>query len=164
MGSYVPLLLVHLDYSPLFTGIAVSVAGVGGIVGSVVVGRADAVRQRLWLPVMPVIVGGGLVAMVATGSSTVLTLAALFAVGVASGAQRILSPAIASDAVAPAEKGDALVITGTFRAASLVAAPALVAAAIPPLGLVWAMAVAGAALGATSLPTALLLRHDGPKA
>ena len=68
-----------------------------------------------------------------------------------------LAPAMATLAATPDEQGDALALTGTFRAAALLASPAAVGAMLSVVALPAAVVLLGAGLG---LP-GLLLGHAG---
>ena len=78
---------------------------------------------------------------IALGPPVLAVYAALLIVGgAASGTATTLGPALASLAAGPHEQGDALALSGTFRAAALFVAPALVSAAVATLGIGSALA------------------------
>jgi MFS family permease len=103
--------------------------------------------------------------IVVTGIATALTaplawnaaLSALVLVfsGVAAGAIQVLGQATAAESVHPEERGDAIAVTGTFRAAALFAGPLAVAGLVLVVPLAPAVALVGAAM---TVP-AVGLRH-----
>jgi predicted MFS family arabinose efflux permease len=159
LTSYVPVALVAARQTPSTVGLLVSVANGAALLGALVAAR---VRQR-WS--RPVVLGG----IVATGASTALTAAlagsvalsaAVLAVsGVAAGILQVLGLAMASEAVHPEERGDAIAVSGTFRAAALFAAPLAVAGLVVVLPLAPAVALVGAAM---TVPAVGLRRRNVP--
>jgi MFS family permease len=89
-----------------------------------------------------------------------LVVLALTLSGLGAGALQTLGPAVATQAVHPEERGDAIALAGTFRAASLLATPLAVAALVAVLPLAGALAVVSAGM---ALPGALT-RRIGPRA
>jgi MFS family permease len=71
--------------------------------------------------------------------------------GLGAGALQTVGPAVATDAVHPEERGEAIAAAGTFRAAALFAAPLAIAGAITVVPLAAAMAVVGVAIAAPAL-------------
>jgi len=103
-------------------------------------GRAR-IGRRL---VLAAVVVAGALAGIALGPPILAVYAVLLIVGgAASGTSTTLGPALASLAAGPHEQGDALALSGTFRAAALFVAPAIVSAAVATMGI-------GAALAALS--------------
>ena len=76
-----------------------------------------------------VVVGLALAAIAVAPPGLLLYAVLLIVGGAASGLVTTLGPALASLAAGPDEQGDALALTGTFRAGALFAAPPLVGAA-----------------------------------
>jgi MFS family permease len=152
LGSYVPLALEQAGQSPSMIGVLVSVATGASIAGTGLVGRVRGrwVRRSLVLGVIATGVGTGVVGFVAAAS--VWVGAALAVSGIGAGVLQTVGPAVATDAVRPHERGDAVAATGTFRAAALFLAPFGVAGivAAAPVGL--ALGVAGVLM---SLPAFL---------
>ena len=71
--------------------------------------------------------------------------------GIASGAVTTLGPAMASQAATVDEQGDALALSGTFRAAALLVSPAAVGALLGVVMLPAAMVALGVGLGLPGL-------------
>jgi hypothetical protein len=68
----------------------------------------------------------------------------------------VLGLAVASDAVHPEERGEAIAVSGTFRAGALFAAPLAVAGLVVVLPLAPAVALVGAAM---TVPAVALRRR-----
>lgn len=161
LGSYVPVALDAARQSASSIGILVSVANGAALVGAAVAAR---VRSRWSRRVV-------LLGMVATGVTTaftaavashlVLSAAVLALSGLAAGLIQVLSLATASDAVHPEERGEAIAVSGTFRAGALFAAPLAVAGMVVVLPLGAAVAVVGAAM---TIPALALRRRVADEA
>jgi MFS family permease len=157
LSSYVPVALDAARQSATTIGVMVAVANAAQLLGTALAGR---VRPHRAVRVL-------LAGIVATGAATALTaavawsapLAALVLVvsGVAAGAVQVLGPALAAESVHPEERGEAIAVTGTFRAAALLAAPLAVAGMVVVVPLTPAIAVVGAGM---TLP-AIVLRNRG---
>jgi MFS family permease len=80
-----------------------------------------------------------------------LAAAVLALSGLGAGALQTVGPAVATDAVHPEERGEAIAATGAFRAAALFGAPLAVAGAIAVAPLAAAMAVTGVILALPAL-------------
>jgi MFS family permease len=103
--------------------------------------------------------------IVVTGVATALTAAlawnaglsavVLLLSGIAAGAIQVLGQATAAESVHPEERGDAIAVTGTFRAAALFAAPLAVAGLVAVVPLAPAVALVGAAIAVPAIG----LRH-----
>ena len=149
LGSYVPLALHHARHSSLTVGILVAVANAAAIVGAWLVARIES--EPLMLRALRIGTPVTGLAVAATGplaSSALLAGVALTVSGIAAGALQTIGPALASDAVHQEERGEAIAVTGAWRAASLFVAPLATA------GLVAAVPI-GAAMLATGLVIAL---------
>jgi MFS family permease len=154
LTSYVPVALDAARQSATTIGVLVAAANGAQLLGTALAGR---VRAHLTVPAL-------LVGILATGVATAFTaavagsppLAALVLVvsGVAAGAVQVLGPALAAESVHPQERGEAMAVTGTFRAAALLTAPLAVAGMVVVVPLTPAIAVVGAGM---TLP-ALALR------
>lgn len=151
LSSYVPVALDAARQSASTIGVLVSVANGAALVGSAVAAR---VAPR-WSS--RVVLGG----MVVTGLTTALTAAlashlilsavVLAASGLAAGTLQVLSLAMASDSVHPEERGEAIALSGTFRAAALFAAPLAVAGMVVVLPLAPAVAAVGVVMTVPAL-------------
>jgi predicted MFS family arabinose efflux permease len=156
LTSYVPVALDQGRQSASTIGALTSLANGAYLVGSAASGR---VRGRWATPlVLSSIVLTG-VATAATGafaSYTGLAATVLIISGLAAGPLHVLGPAIASESVHDQERGEAIAVSGTFRAAALFGAPLAVAGLVAVIPLAPAMAVVGAAM---TVPAARLRRH-----
>ena len=136
-------------------GALVALANGASLVGSALAGRVP----RRWSA--RTVLGGIVVTGIATAlMATLAWNAALSAVvlllsGVAAGAIQVLGQATAAESAHPEERGDAIAVTGTFRAAALFAGPLAGAGLVAFLPLAPAVAVVGAAM---TVP-AIGLRH-----
>jgi MFS family permease len=142
LSSYVPIALSeHLSETAI--GALVAVSNAAGLVGS---GAAGRVRQRAmgrWLAALTLCTGLATSLVASVASQPVLVGAALAIAGLGAGALQTLGPAIVADAVHPEERGDAIAVTGTFRAAALFASPLGIAGLITVAPLSVAMGVLG---------------------
>lgn len=150
LSSYVPVALDAARQSASTIGALVSVANAASLVGAAAAGR---VRRRPAAVVLGGIVVTGLAtaATAALAGSVALSALVLAVSGLAAGALQVLGPAIASDAVHPEERGDAIAVTGTFRAAALFAAPLAVAGLVVVAPLAPAVALVGVVMTAPAV-------------
>jgi MFS family permease len=159
LGSYVPVALAAAHQSSTTIGALVSVANAASIAGAGAVGR---VRQS-WISLsyaIGTLATGLATAAVALFASTGWAAGVALAIsGLGAGALQTIGPAIASDAVHPEERGEAIAIIGTFRAAALFVGPLAVAALILTAPLSLAMATAGALMTVPVLSTRRLKHH-----
>jgi MFS family permease len=155
LSSYVPVALDAARQSASTIGVLVALANFAALVGAPLAARVP----HRWS--VRVVLGGILV----TGLTTALTAAVawnaglsavvLLLSGVAAGAIQVLGQATAAESVHPEERGDAIAVTGTFRAAALFAAPLAVAGLVVVLPLAPAVALVGAAFAVPAVG----LRH-----
>jgi MFS family permease len=160
LTSYVPVALDQARQSSSTIGALVAAANGAALVGTAISGRLP----RRWTS--RVLVGG----IVLTGIATALTAAVAWSValsalvlvvsGVAASIVQILGPASAAESVHPQERGEAIAVSGTFRAGALLAAPLAVAGLVVILPLSPAIALVGAGM---TLPALVLRRRPaGP--
>ncbi|SEK91282.1 Predicted arabinose efflux permease, MFS family [Blastococcus sp. DSM 46786] len=157
LTSYVPLALDQARQSATTIGALVAAANGASLVGTAVAGR---VRGRWTTPVLGagiLLTGVATALAAAVAESVALSALVLVVSGIAAGAVQVLGPAIAAEAVHPEERGEAIAVSGTFRAAALFAAPLAVAGMVVAVPLTPAMAVVGVGM---VLP-ALALRRRG---
>lgn len=143
LSSYVPVALVEARQSATTVGLLVTVANAASVAGAWLSGRLHGAR----------LAQGFAVGVLATGLATAMTgwvagvpwLAgvALAVSGVGAGAIQVVGPAVAAEAVHPEERGEAIAVTGTFRAAALFLSPLAVAGMVAMVPLSLALAVAG---------------------
>jgi MFS family permease len=164
LGSYVPVALSAARLSSTTVGVLVAVANAAALVGSAVVGR---LTQRA-LPrafVVGVLAAGLATSVVAVVAERPWLVAAALAVsGLGAGALQTIGPAVASDAVHPEERGEAIAAAGTFRAAALLLSPLGLAALLGVLPLAGAMGLTGAAMLLPAGTAGRLRRHLDPAA
>jgi MFS family permease len=165
LGSYVPVALTSAHQASTTIGILVAVANAASLAGAGIVGRI----RREWIVWSYAV--GAVAAGVGTGVVTVLAAspwaaAVVLAVsGLGAGALQTVGPAVATDAVHPEERGEAIAVTGTFRAGALFLGPLAVAGLLTVAPLALAMGAAGAlitlpALGARRLDHHMRLLHS----
>jgi hypothetical protein len=136
VGSYIPVLLVAGGFGAGAVGLAVSVSEAAGAVVLALVRGLSPVRAARLVRRAAVVLPIVLVAIALGPAVLPVYLVLLVAGGATSGTLTALAPAVASAAATPAEQGDALAISGAFRAGALLVAPATVGGllAVVPLG------------------------------
>ncbi|WP_314176487.1 MFS transporter [Streptomyces winkii] len=159
LGSYVPVVLVHAGHAAAVVGALVSVANASSLAGSVVIGRTGRAGLARAFAIGTVATGGALALFAVLAGSAVAAGIALGISGIGAGALQTLGPAIASDAVHPEERGDAIAAAGTFRAAALFAVPFGAAGLVAVLPVSASLAIAGAAIGVPALAVRRLREH-----
>lgn len=159
LTSYVPVVLTGAGLGPSIVGGLLALADLATVVSAAVLIRLTPSRTRelVELSVIVCCVGLALVAFLA--GEPVAVAVAIAAGGAGSGVLTTMGPALASDAVAPNERGDAIAATGTFRAAAHLVTPAGVAAALSVLALPVALGVAAITLAAPVIATGVRARQ-----
>jgi predicted MFS family arabinose efflux permease len=156
LGSYVPVALDAARQSPTTIGALISVANAAALVGAVIAARVRqswTTRVVLW----GIVVTGVTTGLTAALAGHVLLSAVVLATsGISAGVLQVLGLAVASDAVHPEERGEAIAVSGTFRAGALFAAPLAVAGLVVVLPLAPAVALVGAAM---TVPAVALRRR-----
>jgi len=158
LGSYVPAALERAGQSPTTVGALVSVANAAQIVGSAVVRWVQARNTHIVFGASMLATGIATGTTAAVAGSVPLAVAALGVSGIGAGVLQVIGPASATDAVHPEERGEAIAVTGTFRAGALLAAPLGVAGLILVMPLAGAMALVGIVMAAP----VLLVRNAVP--
>lgn len=156
LGSYVPVIGVTVGLGPAGIGWLITASEAAGLVGTVALRRVSATSIQPVVRLAALSTAGALAALalsaVASGPWVVAAFALALAVGgVANGASTSLAPALANLAAGAEEQGDALALSGTFRAGALLAAPAsvsllLAVLTVPAAVLVVALVVAAPGL------------------
>lgn len=159
LSSYVPVALEAARHTALTTGVLISVANLAQLVGSGVVGRLRAAGLVRVFAAGVLAAGLGTAAVGLLAADAVLTAIALGVSGLGAGAIQTIGPAVATEAVHPQERGEAIAATGAFRAAALFAAPLGAAAVVTlaPVGL--ALAAGGALIAAPAVFSRRLAAH-----
>lgn len=128
VGSYVPVILVGAGIGSVGIGWLITASEGAGTVALVTLRGVRGERiGRIVRPAAAVVLVM-LVALAVVPGDVATYAVLLVAGGAASGTVTTLAPAMASLAAGPHEQGDALSLSGTFRAAALFAAPASVGA------------------------------------
>lgn len=157
LTSYVPVALDAAGQSATTVGALISVANGAQLLGTGLSGRVRAQLTVRALFAGIVVTGAATALTAAVAGNTVLAAVVLAVSGAAAGAVQVLGPALAAESVHPEERGDAIAATGTFRAVALFAAPMAVAGMVALVPLTPAIAVVGAGM---TLP-AFALRRRG---
>jgi MFS family permease len=159
LSSYVPVALVEAKNTSTSVGALVAIANAASLIGSFAVSRLSTRGFARYFAAGTIATGVSVAAVGLVAHSVVLAAVVLLVSGLGAGGIQTLGPAIASDAVHPQEKGEAIAATGTFRAAALFAAPIGVAGMVTVLPLAACLAVVGALIALPSLTTPGLRRQ-----
>lgn len=151
LTSYVPVALDAARQSATTVGTLVAVANGASLLGAAAAGRVRRVRSSAVLLGAVVATGVATALTAAVASHVVLSAVVLAVSGLGAGALQVLGPALAAESVHPQERGDAIAVSGTFRAAALFTAPLAVAGLVVVLPLGAAVAVVGAAMTGPAL-------------
>lgn len=148
LDSYVPVALSLAGQSATVIGILASAANAAVLLGSAASGwiRSKGIKPSLAIGALTT--GLGLAAAGPLAPLAVAAGVALAISGIGAGILQTVGPAIAADYVHPEERGDALALTGTYRAVALFLAPLGMA------GMVTVAPVTAAVLTAGLLTTA----------
>jgi MFS family permease len=159
LSSYVPVALAQAGRSSSTVGFLVSSAHAASLVGALVAGRLRwrGLAAAFGLGVLATGLSIAVVALVAEWTFAVA--AALIISGLGAGCLQTMGPAIASDAVHPQERGEAIASVGMFRAASSFAAPLVVAGIVTALPISAGLAVIGLAIALPAVRTRALRDH-----
>ena len=164
LGSYVPVALDAASQSASVIGALMSVANAASLAGAGAVARLRGPGTRRVF-VAATLACGVSTALVAFASGSALLAAALLAVsGLGAGALQTVGPALATDAVHPDERGDAIAVAGTFRAGALFGSPLIVAGLLGAIALGPAMALVGAVIATPALMARHIARPTGAAA
>ncbi|WP_254303550.1 MFS transporter [Rhodococcoides kyotonense] len=123
LDSYVPLALSLAGQPAAVIGILLSIANAAVLVGSTVSGWVRSRGVRASLVIGMIMTGLGLAAVGPFAGLTAPVAIALAISGIGAGVLQTVGPAIAAEKVHPEERGDALALTGTFRATALFLSP-----------------------------------------
>jgi MFS family permease len=143
VSSYVPVALTHAGQSSTTVGALVSVANGASVVAAGAVARVRGSATPVVFAIGVLATGIGTAVVAAVAGSALLAAAALAVSGLGAGALQTIGPAVATDAVHPEERGEAIAAAGAFRAAALFGSPLAVAGLIAVLPLTGAMALVG---------------------
>lgn len=144
LSSYVPVALDAARVSTGLIGILVSIANATQLAGSAVVARMGARALARSLVAGAVMAGLGIGVVGFVASSPVLAGLALSVSGLGAGVLQTAGPAVAAESVHPQERGAVMAVSGTFRAAALMASPLAAAGLVAVTPVSVALAVSGA--------------------
>ncbi|HYN69831.1 MAG TPA: MFS transporter [Candidatus Eisenbacteria bacterium] len=151
VGSYIPVILVGAGLGPIAIGWLITASEGAGMVALVALRSIRGASIRRALRLAAAIVVAALIGIALAPASLAVYAVLLLAGGAAGGAVTTLAPALVSLAAGEQEQGDALALSGTFRAAALLGAPASVGLLLSALSLPGAMIVLAASLGGSGL-------------
>ena len=136
MDSFVPVVLEGARYSSTAIGALVSVSNGAAVLGALAVGRIRRAVSPVMYSSTMIATAAGMGAIGLVADAMPAAVVALAVSGFAAGMLQTLSPAIAALSVPPHERGDAIALSGTWRAAAMFAAPLVVtiAAVAVPVG------------------------------
>lgn len=154
LQSFVPVVLEGAGHGPAVIGAIMASADAVGTAGTAYVARHTIRRVRRTIGVAVALTAASMAVFPFVAGSALAAAVAIGVSGLAVGFQQTLGPALASEAVAGGEQGEAIAVVGTFRAAALLVTPAAVSGALGVLAL--PVALAGAAV-AIALPTGVVL-------
>jgi len=147
IGSYIPVILVGAGIGPAGIGWLITASEGASVVILLTLRRTDPANVRPTVRIGSLGVVACLAGLTVVPGGVLGYLALLVLGGAASGTITALAPALASLAANADEQGDVMSLTGTFRAAALLAAPATVGALLSVIALGPALVLVSAALG-----------------
>ncbi|MCE7006998.1 MFS transporter [Kibdelosporangium philippinense] len=143
LGSFVPVALDSARQSSSTVGALVTVANGTALIGAAIVGRVRGQWIGRSFVLGTIAAGGGIGLVVPVAESWPLAAVLLGISGLGAGALQTIGPAIATVAVHPEERGEAIAAAGTFRAAALFGGPLAVSGAVLAFPLTAAMGAIG---------------------
>jgi hypothetical protein len=155
IGSYIPVILVGAGIGPQGVGLLITLSEAAGTAALLALRTASATVVPTAVRFAGFAAAAALAAIALVPANPVAYALLMTVGGAASGTVTTLSPAMASLVAGPQEQGDALALAGTFRAATLLAAPASAGVLLSSVPLSPAIVIVAGALG---LPGLLLVR------
>jgi hypothetical protein len=155
LSSFVPVALAAAGQPPEVIGFLLMITEASGLAASGLLLRRRPPDVRRWLQLAVLMVTGTLIVFPAVTGIAPLVAIALALGGIGSGLLMSLGPALATQSVLPAERGEAIAVTGTFRAAALLITPAAAAAALTFVTLPVGLVVAALAIGGPPIVAAI---------
>jgi MFS family permease len=151
LGSFVPVLLVGVGVGTFGVGTLITASEAAGFVALFLL-RGLPVARVGWTVAGAAFAGcGALIGLAVAPASLPIYVGLLLIGGAASGTVTTLAPALAAAAAGPEEQGDALALSGLFRAGALLGAPAAVGALVTVVPLTAGLFALGAVLGLVGL-------------
>ncbi|THG33308.1 MFS transporter [Naasia lichenicola] len=155
-ATYVPIVFTAADWNEVAIGAVIALANGALLASNLFCGRLAIERFVPVLRIGSVLVGLGISGLALIGVAPAVSVALLILSGAGMGTVMTIGPALAAESVHPEERGQAMAITGSYRAGALLGVPLVVTAAslvlpIAPILLVLGIAVGGPAafFGAT---------------
>lgn len=143
LNSYVPVILEGVGHSPAIIGAIQSMADLFVTASAVALARWQIVRRRLAIALSVVVMSLAMVTFPFIAEWAVLAGIAIAVSGLAAGVQMTIVPVLAGESVLPNEQGEAIAISGTFRAGALLVTPSAVSLTLLAVALPSAFALAG---------------------
>jgi MFS family permease len=162
MGSFVPVILVGAGFGSIAIGWLITASEGAGALTLLALRRVSETRVGRVVKSGALLAMAALVAIALVPASPIAYATLLLLGGAANGAVATLAPALANIAAGPHEQGDAMALTGAFRAGALLLAPATVSAMLAFLPLATAITGVAAAVVVPGLVAATLARRPGP--
>jgi hypothetical protein len=159
LGSYVPVVLSGAGLGSSIIGVLIGVADAASIAITAVLLRWTPSRARESIEIGVVATCIALAVLPIVAGQPAAAAAVIIAGGLGTGILTTIGPALASDAVAANERGDAIAATGTFRAGGILITPVTVAAGLTIVSLPVGMAAAAASLAVPALASGLRARR-----
>lgn len=159
LGSYFPVVLTAAGLGPTAVGAIIALADGASFAAAAVLSRWTPSATRLVVELSVLATVGGVVGLPFVAGQPILASVVIVIGGGGAGLLLTLGPAIASDAVEPDERGDAIAAAGTFRAGALFATPAAIAGTLAVVSLPIGVALAGILLGLPTLASGLRSRY-----
>jgi predicted MFS family arabinose efflux permease len=151
MGSFVPVVLVGAGFGSIAIGWLITASEGAGAVALLALRRLPEARIGVVVKTAAVVAMTALMAIALVPAGPVVYTVLLLVGGASNGAVATLALAMASIVAGPQEQGDALALTGTFRAGALLTAPASVGALLGVLPLATAITAVAAVVIAPGL-------------
>jgi hypothetical protein len=146
LGSYVPVLLVAAGVGTLGVGGMVTASEAAGFAALVALRRLPSARVADAVTIGGFAACGALLGLALAPALVPVYVALLVVGGAAGGTVTTLAPALAAADAGPEEQGDALALSGMFRAGALLGAPASVGAMVAAIPLSAALLALGSVL------------------
>jgi hypothetical protein len=157
-GSYVPIVLTTAGIVPGVIGVLLSLSDLMATVAVGALIRFTPRNSRGAVEVSVVAVAIGLAVVPFVAGNAILAGACIGLAGLGYGMLTTIGPALASDSVGPEERGEALAVAGTFRAAALLVTPTGVAVGLSVVTLPVGLVAAGVLLAVPALAAGVRAR------
>jgi MFS family permease len=160
LATYVPVVFTAEGWDEVTIGSVIALANGMLLVSTFFCGRLAARRFSLAIGSGAALAGLGISCLALASSVPAVTVVALLLSGAGVGAVMTIGPALATQSVHPEERGQAVAITGSYRAAALLGVPLVVTVATLVLPVSLTLLILGIAVGG---PGALFSRLSRPR-